>query len=320
MLNIAPKSNSVFDYDLGKCKYTSESCSDGFVNDGPDCVSQYEPFDFSCKYTPRIKSTYDNSYKACFFKHDDVDSFEEHINNDFAKYSNVNGIKERTKAYISYAPIIWEKCKYKKCPNCVIKPGTTTTCIDKNVKSSSTNNIDDNIFTQDIQNNYCQNQCNKYDTARNMLSKCTKNPTIYSDYIQISCQNSIDIKNRLTTEKTELDSELNIKIDDYDTKLKEYFEDKPERGFYIFSRAHEVHYLTAYKMYLDRPFVGQGPNMFRKKCSDENIFGQNMFQPKDSPSVSPKVEAKGEGSAGSGRSGAPPSPSDVPPSSVRISV
>ncbi len=53
---------------------------------------------------------------------------------------------------------------------------------------------------------------------------------------------------------------------------KEYFKDKPARGFYIFSRAHEVHYLTAYKMYLDRPFVGQGPNMFRKKCSDEKFF------------------------------------------------
>ena len=54
--------------------------------------------------------------------------------------------------------------------------------------------------------------------------------------------------------------------------VKKYFDEKPKRGFYIFSRAHEVHYLTAYKMFLDSPFVGQGPNMFRKKCSDEKFF------------------------------------------------
>ena len=47
---------------------------------------------------------------------------------------------------------------------------------------------------------------------------------------------------------------------------------KPSRGFHIFSRSHEVHYLTAYKMYLDSPFFGQGPNMYRKKCSDKKFF------------------------------------------------
>ena len=54
--------------------------------------------------------------------------------------------------------------------------------------------------------------------------------------------------------------------------VKEYFEDKPERGFYIFSRAHEVHYLTAYKMFKANPIFGLGPNMYRKKCSDERFF------------------------------------------------
>ncbi len=53
---------------------------------------------------------------------------------------------------------------------------------------------------------------------------------------------------------------------------KEYFENKPNRGFYIFSRAHEVHYLTSLKMFKDNYFLGVGPNMFRKKCSDKNFF------------------------------------------------
>jgi hypothetical protein len=51
-----------------------------------------------------------------------------------------------------------------------------------------------------------------------------------------------------------------------------YFKDKPKRGFYIFSRAHEVHYLTAYKMFKENPITGLGPNLFRKKCSDEKFF------------------------------------------------
>lgn len=51
-----------------------------------------------------------------------------------------------------------------------------------------------------------------------------------------------------------------------------YFKKKPKRGFYLFSRAHEIHYLTAYKMFLDSPIVGQGPNMFRKKCSDDKFY------------------------------------------------
>ena len=54
--------------------------------------------------------------------------------------------------------------------------------------------------------------------------------------------------------------------------VNEYFKEKPSRGFYIFSRAHEVHYLTAHKMFLDSPYIGQGPNMYRKKCSDKKFF------------------------------------------------
>ena len=56
------------------------------------------------------------------------------------------------------------------------------------------------------------------------------------------------------------------------TGVDNYFKEKPKRGFYLFSRAHEVHYLTAYKMFLDSPFIGQGPNMYRKKCSDKKFF------------------------------------------------
>ena len=51
-----------------------------------------------------------------------------------------------------------------------------------------------------------------------------------------------------------------------------YFKDKPKRGFYIFSRAHEVHDSTAYKMFKENPIIGLGPNLFRKKCSDEKFF------------------------------------------------
>lgn len=53
---------------------------------------------------------------------------------------------------------------------------------------------------------------------------------------------------------------------------KKYYDEKPERGFYIYSRAHEVHYTTAFKMFLENKIFGVGPNMFRVKCSDSKYF------------------------------------------------
>ena len=53
---------------------------------------------------------------------------------------------------------------------------------------------------------------------------------------------------------------------------KKYYDEKPKRGFYIYSRAHEVHYTTAFKMFLENKITGVGPNMFRVKCSDTKYF------------------------------------------------
>jgi O-antigen ligase len=38
----------------------------------------------------------------------------------------------------------------------------------------------------------------------------------------------------------------------------------------IFTEGHEALYLTAFKMFLDKPIIGHGPKMFRVKCSDPN--------------------------------------------------
>lgn len=40
-------------------------------------------------------------------------------------------------------------------------------------------------------------------------------------------------------------------------------------GKYIYSRPHDSHYKTAYKMFKDKPLLGHGPKMFRVKCSDQ---------------------------------------------------
>ena len=40
-------------------------------------------------------------------------------------------------------------------------------------------------------------------------------------------------------------------------------------GKYIYSRPHDSHYRTAYKMFLDKPVFGHGPKMFRFKCSND---------------------------------------------------
>ena len=40
---------------------------------------------------------------------------------------------------------------------------------------------------------------------------------------------------------------------------------------YIYSKMHDSHYRTAYKMFEDKPLFGHGPKMFRIKCSNKKI-------------------------------------------------
>lgn len=54
--------------------------------------------------------------------------------------------------------------------------------------------------------------------------------------------------------------------------IDNYFDLKPKKGFYLYSRAHEVHYATSTKMFLDNKIFGVGPNMFRKKCRENKFF------------------------------------------------
>lgn len=38
----------------------------------------------------------------------------------------------------------------------------------------------------------------------------------------------------------------------------------------LFTPQHTTHYLTAFNMFMDKPYIGHGPKMFRKSCSDKN--------------------------------------------------
>tara|TARA_B100001057_G_scaffold500752_1_gene617581 strand:+ start:1379 stop:2641 length:1263 start_codon:yes stop_codon:yes gene_type:complete len=40
---------------------------------------------------------------------------------------------------------------------------------------------------------------------------------------------------------------------------------------YIFTESHDSIYKTAWKMFLDKPILGQGPRMYRVKCNDKNF-------------------------------------------------
>lgn len=53
---------------------------------------------------------------------------------------------------------------------------------------------------------------------------------------------------------------------------KKYLQNKPSRGFYIFSQSHEIHYKTAINMFLDNLITGVGPNIFRKECKNDKYF------------------------------------------------
>ena len=43
-------------------------------------------------------------------------------------------------------------------------------------------------------------------------------------------------------------------------------------GKYIYSRVHESHFKTAFKMFIDKPLFGHGPKMYRVKCSDKKYM------------------------------------------------
>ena len=43
-------------------------------------------------------------------------------------------------------------------------------------------------------------------------------------------------------------------------------------GKYIYSRVHESHFKTAFKMFKDKPLFGHGPKMYRVKCSDKKYM------------------------------------------------
>ena len=43
-------------------------------------------------------------------------------------------------------------------------------------------------------------------------------------------------------------------------------------GKYMYSRVHHSHFMTAYKMFKDKPLFGHGPKMYRIKCSDKKYM------------------------------------------------
>ena len=43
-------------------------------------------------------------------------------------------------------------------------------------------------------------------------------------------------------------------------------------GKYIYSRVHQSHFKTAYKMFIDKPLFGHGPKMYRFKCSNKKYM------------------------------------------------
>jgi O-antigen ligase len=59
---------------------------------------------------------------------------------------------------------------------------------------------------------------------------------------------------------------------DSDIKLKDYKIDAEENGYSLFSRSHEIHIMTAINIFKSRVIIGAGPKMFRKNCSNPEIY------------------------------------------------
>ena len=65
----------------------------------------------------------------------------------------------------------------------------------------------------------------------------------------------------------------------YQSSLEQIFEKKTnkEREFNIFSYRHEMHYLTAYKMFMDKTLIGHGVKSFRYLCDDSRYSTKNKI-------------------------------------------
>ena len=57
--------------------------------------------------------------------------------------------------------------------------------------------------------------------------------------------------------------------------IKSFGLEKGSEEKYIFTPEHDSLYRTAWNMFVDRPIIGQGPKLFREKCSDKK-FGEGM--------------------------------------------
>lgn len=54
-----------------------------------------------------------------------------------------------------------------------------------------------------------------------------------------------------------------------DTNLRSY---KKSDGFFIFSKSHQTHMLTAFNMFKLNPIIGVGPKVFRKECDNQKYY------------------------------------------------
>ena len=57
-----------------------------------------------------------------------------------------------------------------------------------------------------------------------------------------------------------------------DQTLKQIGFDSNSDKIYFFSIEHQAHYISAYKMFIDKPIIGHGPRKFRTLCNDEKYI------------------------------------------------
>ena len=99
---------------------------------------------------------------------------------------------------------------------------------------------------------------------------------LYFLFIVALISSSSSLKERIVTQTLKgfaiSKSHMNIQ----NSSEKKYFDDKPKKGFYLFSKGHEAHYFAALSIFNDNKIFGAGPNMFRKACFDPKHFKQQQ--------------------------------------------
>ncbi len=88
-------------------------------------------------------------------------------------------------------------------------------------------------------------------------------PSVKERYIETTFKEVLGKNDDAINKDIKILRNKDVKAKSFDLKIN-------NKNIYFFSTAHEAHIKTSYNMFFNNPFIGIGPNNFRKLCSEKN--------------------------------------------------